>query len=260
VPFVAIADGDTLHYRLHYGALWPAGSSILLVHGAAGDSMHWPAELRRLPDHTVYSLDLPGHGRSPGRGRTHIGEYAEIVRGFADALSLWPFVLAGHSMGGAIALEFALRYVDHLKGLVLVGTGAQLQIAPQILAGIREDLRGTVKLLAAWACGDKTDPNVARLYTRRLREADPRVLQDDYTACNAFDRTADVERIAVPTLVICGDADRMTPVKYGQYLAGQIRGARLVLVAGAGHMVMLEQPVQVAAAVKHFMSALVDMR
>jgi pimeloyl-ACP methyl ester carboxylesterase len=256
MPTATIAGGETLHYRLHYGALQPAGPPILLVHGAGGSSMHWPGELRRLPDYTVFALDLPGHGGSPGRGRSDIGEYAEIVRSFVGALSLPPLVLVGHSMGGAIALEFSLHYAHHLAGLVLVGTGAQLRIAPQVLAGIREHSRGTIELLANWACGEQIDPNVARLYARRLREVDPDVLHGDYAACNAFDRTTDVGRITVRTLVICGDADRMTPVKYSQHLAGEIPDARLVIVPGAGHMVMLEHPAQVAAAVAQFLGEL----
>jgi pimeloyl-ACP methyl ester carboxylesterase len=107
--------------------------------------MHWPTQLRRLPGHTVYALDLPGHGQSVGArsktglsgmvgtvgnrpervggarseagpsGRSDIGAYAEVVRGFADALGLPAFVLGGHSMGGAIALECALRQTPPAK-------------------------------------------------------------------------------------------------------------------------------------------------
>ena len=68
-------------------------------------------------------------------------------------------------------------------------------------------------------------------------------------ACDAFDRRADVSRIALPTLILCGDADRMTPVKFSQYLHEQIAGSQLVIVPGAGHMVMLEQPATVSEAV-----------
>ena len=117
--------------------------------------MHWPGELRRLPDHEVYALDLPGHGRSGGPGRTDIGAYAEVVREFADALKLPAFVLGGHSMGGAIALEFALRYGSRLAGLILVGTGARLRVAPEILArhrgGFREHNRAVGRLGARHA-------------------------------------------------------------------------------------------------------------
>lgn len=247
-------NGEKLNYQRHVGALQPAGAPLVLVHGAGGNLMHWPGELRRLPGQVVYALDLPGHGKSGGAGQGEIGAYAEVVRGFAEALALPAFVLAGHSMGGAIAIEFALRYGGRLAGLILVGTGAKLRVAPQILAGILDDFQGTTTLVAQWTHGEHVDPNLLRLYTRRLRETSPQTIHDDFLACDAFDRRADVSRITVPTLILCGDADRMTPVKYSQFLHEQIAGSQLVVVSGAGHMVMLEQPAAVAGAVATFLT------
>jgi pimeloyl-ACP methyl ester carboxylesterase len=256
MPTVTIT-GKKIHYQLHDGAARADDPPLVLVHGAGGNLMHWPGELRRLPGHTVYALDLPGHSKSGGAGRAEIGAYADVVRGFAEALELVPFVLAGHSMGGAIALEFALRYPARLAGLILVGTGAKLRVAPEILTGILDDYAGSTELLAQWVHGAHVDPNLLRLYVRRLREVNPQVIYGDFVACDAFDRRADVRRITLPTLILCGEADRMTPVKYSQFLHGQIGRSQFVVVPGAGHMVMLEQPAAVADGVAAFLSNLV---
>ena len=179
MPAVTI-NGEHVHYQLHHAAPRPTGLPLVLVHGAGGNLMHWPGALRRLLGRTVYALDLPGHGKSGDAGRAEIGAYADVVRGFAEALGLVPFVLAGHSMGGAIALEFALRYPARLAGLILVGTGAKLRVAPEIMTGILDDFAGTTELLAKWAHGEHVDPNLLRLYTRRLREVAPQVLHADF--------------------------------------------------------------------------------
>ena len=254
----AIVGGEKLHYASHRGDPGERRPPLVLVHGAGGTLMHWPGELRRLAGYDVYALDLPGHGGSGGRGRSDTGAYAEAVRGFAETLRLRPFVLAGHSMGGAIALELALQPLDRLTGLVLVGTGARLRVAPEILAGMLDDFESTARLVAQRSHAGQVPPALLDLYVRRMRAVPPKVILDDFLACDHFDRLADVSRIAFPTLVICGDADRMTPVKYSRYLAEQIRGAELVIVPGGGHMALLEPAASqaVVEAIRRFLEGL----
>lgn len=225
--------------------------------------MHWPGELRRLPGRTVAALDLPGHGHSAGTSQSPDGDvpqdiraYAQVVVELAERLSLPRFALAGHSMGGAIALEFALQHQHMLAGLVLVATGAKLSVAPELLSAIQADYERAARVMSAWSQGTRSDPNTMRIYLQRLRELDPQLLYRDYVACNAWDRTADLGAIEVPTLVICGDADRMTPPQYSLDLQLTIKASQLLIVPGAGHMVMLEQPALVASAVQQFLTGL----
>jgi len=159
-------------------------------------------------------------------------------------------------MGGAIAVETALRHPEILAGLILAATGAKLAVAPELLSAMRGDWESVVQILAGWSQGMQTDPKTTRIYLQRLSELDPEVVYRDYAACNAWDRTAQLGKITLPTLVICGDADRMTPVEQSLDLQRRIKTARLVIVPGAGHMVMLEQPDLVAGAVHRFMTDL----
>ena len=170
----------------------------------------------------------------------------------AEALSL-PTAI---SMGGAIALDFALSYPDRLAGLIPVGSGARLRVLPAILTGILTDFEATVDLVLDYAFGPGASEQLKRLGRQRLLKTPPQVLHGDYAACDAFDVMKRLGEIRCPTLIICGTADVLTPPKYSIYLRDHIPEAELVLVDGAGHMVMLEKPEVVARAVAEFVASL----
>jgi pimeloyl-ACP methyl ester carboxylesterase len=77
---------------------------------------------------------------------------------------------------------------------------------------------------------------------------------NDFRCCDKFDVMDKVSQIAVPTLVICGTEDDMTPLKYSHYLADKIAGARLVIIEGATHHCLLEKPVEANQAIETFLS------
>jgi pimeloyl-ACP methyl ester carboxylesterase len=227
--------------------------NLLLLHGAGGNHLVWPPELRRLAGANVYALDLPGHGRSPGGGRRTIAAYADAVALFVAALKLPQVALAGHSMGGAIALELALRGPTWLSRLVLLGSGARLRPAPAYLAGLEQDYLGTLRRFTRYAYGPATPEEMVHRGWQLLRQCSPAVLRDDFAACAAFDVTGRLGEVKFPALIVCGASDRITPPDRSQYLREQIAGASLLIVEEAGHMVMLEKPLAVAGAVAEFL-------
>jgi pimeloyl-ACP methyl ester carboxylesterase len=171
------------------------------------------------------------------------------------ALALVRPVLVGHSMGSAIALASALAAPESLAGLVLVGSGPRLKVNPVLLetVGRPESFTIAVDRIVHWSFARDTKPRLAELARARMLEAGPAVLSADLRACDAFDVTARLGEVRLPTLVIVGRDDRMTPPALAQELRDGIAGAHLEIVEGAGHMVMLEQPAVVAGHLQSFL-------
>ncbi len=226
--------------------------SLLLIHGAGGSHLDWPPELRNMARTNVYAMDLPGHGRSDPPGYSSISDYAEIVAAFIEAIDVVNIILIGHSMGGAIVQRIGLSPPSQVEGLVLVATGARLRVAPAILDGVVQEFERTADVISDVAWSENTPDRLKQLGKRRLLNCDPTSVYGDFVACNDFDLINDLHDMQLPTLVVCGTEDRMTPLKYSRFVNEQLPDARIETIEGAGHMVMLEQPNAVAAAIEVF--------
>lgn len=231
---------------------------LVLLHGAGGNHLTWPPDIRRLAGYQVYALDMPGHGRSVGRGQQSISGYVQLVRDWMQAIDLHRSAFVGYSMGSAIALSLALESPEQVIGLGLIGAAAKMRVNPQLL----EDTTSTttfhnaVEQIVEWSFSPQVDPRLKELVVQRLAETRPSVLHGDFMACDDFDVSDQVTQVSCPTLVVCGEMDKMIPIRYAQFLVDHIAGARLEVVPGAGHMVMQEQPQAVARLLQQFMGQL----
>lgn len=238
-------DGYSLHYFEHQtsGSFIPP---LLLIHGAGGQHLNWPPQLRRLEGATVFTPDLSGHGRSGGMGHQTVSGYTAEMLALLDALNVPQAIPVGHSMGGAVALQLALDAPERVAGLVLVATGARLRVTPQILDNVLTDFDQVADIVITFAFGPTAGDDLKRLGRQLLGEVAPEVMLGDYVACNEFDVMARLGEITAPALVIGGTADQMTPAKFSTYLAENIPDAELCLIENAGHMIASEFPDQVA--------------
>jgi pimeloyl-ACP methyl ester carboxylesterase len=249
-------------HGIHYfvsGADRHSMPPVVLLHGAGGSHLYWPPQVRRMPGRRLLAVDLPGHGKSDGSGRQSIEEYAGDVDAFIRSIGLNTVVLVGHSMGGAIAIELAGRHPDRVLGLCLMSTGAKLRVSPEILRGTDDPaaFSTTVGRIVDLSFADDASPRLKQLAAQRMRETRSSILHGDFLACNAFDGSASVAGFVMPTLIVCGEQDRMTPPHHSHWLRSHISGSRLEMVPHAGHMVMLEQPDVVGALLDQFVDGLV---
>jgi pimeloyl-ACP methyl ester carboxylesterase len=210
--------------------------TVVFLHGAGGSRMTWHLQLPHFKD--ALAIDLPGH--PIGSGFSTILQYVDWIQQCVRDNKVRNPVIVGHSMGGAIGIEFALRNSD-LTGLVLVGTGARLRVHPSILSKTSENYEEACRLIANWSVSPRGDPVIKDRIAQEMLKVRADVTYGDFLACDNFDRMSDVERIHCPTLIVCGADDELTPVKYSRYLHEKIRGSKLLVIEGAGHMVMLEK-------------------
>lgn len=238
------------------GEINPSLPDLLCVHGSGGRGAEFLPLLELLRGvANGAAIDLPGHGHTPGPGRERVEDYVAWLADRLEQSQRRPVVL-GNSLGGAIALGLALERPELIGGIVLWGTGARLRVLPKILQGLAEDFLPTVAFLAQMAFADATDPARKEQGRWEMAQSVPQVLLGDYSACDRFDVMARLAEIDLPCLVVCGEGDKLTPLKYSTYLVEHIKGARLAIIPGAGHLIHQEKPQAGAAALTGFLAGL----
>lgn len=225
---------------------------LLFIHGAGCTGAYWRFQSTHFEG--SQALSLPGHPE--GEGLNRIEGYARWVKDWIEDHEYEPLVGVGHSMGGAIFQWMALNYADIFRGIVLVGTGVRLRITPQIFEALSGDYEKAVDFIFGYSFGPNPSPQLWEEMKKENLQVPVAVTRGDLEACHNFDVMGQVEAISLPTLLICGTDDRLTPVKYSQFLNSRIPNSRLELIEGAGHNVMLEKPTEFNQALEMFLAGL----
>lgn len=244
MPTVTVGEQDIFYfeYRVSDSPYPP----LLLIHGAGGQHTHWPPQVRRIARAHTFAPDLPGHGRSPGPGRTSIAAYAADLLALMGALGVERFIPVGHSMGGAIALQIALTAPERVAGIALITTGAHLPVSDVLLGNALTDFPALVDFVQMYAWGPHADEKLQRTGRRQLESCPAEVVHGDYLACNHFDARERLAEITCPALVVGATHDRMAPPRLSQFLADHLPDATFYLVEEAGHYLPSEHPHEVA--------------
>jgi len=233
----------------------------VFIHGAGFDHSTWALHTRWFAHHgfAVLAPDLPGHGRSEGSSLASIAEMADWTAALLGAAGVAKAHLIGHSMGSLIALETAARHPDKVSALSLIGTAATMTVGPDLLKAAQADDQDAIDMVSIWGLGFKAELGgslAPGLWMHGgaqavLRHCEPGVLFRDLSACNSYGNAlAAAATLKVPTTLILGERDMMTPAKAGKALAAAIPHARTIVVPGAGHMIMAERPDELLAALK----------
>ena len=253
---------DTAAGNLRYAKRGSGDETIILIHGFGGDLDNWLFNIDALGEKaTVYALDLPGHGQSSKKlDKPGLAAMTGAVSSFMDKLSIGKAHLVGHSMGGAIALQMAADHPEKVKSLTLIcsaGLGSEIgsYVDEYVAAQGRKDLKPVLEQLFA----DKS--LVSRqlvddvLKYKRLDGVEA-ILKSLSSALFAGRKQQDQPAAKLagklpPTLVIWGKEDQIIPAAH----AGNLQGAKVHVIEGAGHMVFMEKASDVNNLIKAHVGA-----
>ena len=220
------------------------GEPIIFIHGVGGNAQYWYFQREYLKSlMEVILIDLPGHGQSGGEGCKTIEEARDAIRDAILEMGIKKCYLTGHSMGGAIAMSFALAYPELLKGIILICTGAKLRVLPSILDGVLKDKEATVRMIMMdYAFSKKTPQKMKDNGFKDMMKCSAEIIYQDFMACEQFSVVDSLSKIIPPAMIIGSKDDLLTPPTYSEYLHKEIKGSDIKLIENAGHMVMIEQP------------------
>jgi pimeloyl-ACP methyl ester carboxylesterase len=231
--------------------------SLVFIHGSGSDHTCWSYQYSGLHQQfNVVAVDLPGHGSSTGSGENDVEKYCLWIKKLLAVMQIKKPVLIGHSLGAAMAMTYALRYPQDISGIVPVGGGIKMPVNPDLLAGLKTNTSIALDLICKFSLAKENRPQLLDILRKSMSAANVDVLYDDLSACDKLDLTTNISKINTPALVLCGQEDKMTPPDLSRRIVEGITGAKLCLIAGAGHMVMLERPAEVNRAVGEFASSI----
>lgn len=211
-----------------------------------------------MPELDRYAINLPGRAGTDGPPLQNVREMEAYLSSLLEAELDGDYLVVGHSLGGAVAIEHALRCVsDRLKGIVLLATGARLRVYPMIPQLFEQASKsGQMLPLVPGLYERRTDPELVAEASRRRLATPIATSSQDWRAADSFDRMQGLGNIRVPALIVAGTEDALTPSKYAEYLAAHIQRSSLQVFDGACHMFVVERAPVLGASIERFAASL----
>jgi aromatic-L-amino-acid decarboxylase len=227
---------------------------VILIHGAGCDHLIWPPALRRLDGLRVIAPDLPGHGNSERKPCASISGYAERLLQFLDDRGVFHAAVAGHSMGALIALEMARLAPEQVTCLALIGAGLEPLSSPRIARLIDQPLDPNLvrQNLMETFFSSSTSAGVKNIVLKNFDTLQAGQILRDWRLCLGYDPGFEGVSPALPVCVICGEDDRIVPPASARAIAGRFQHSYFHSVKNAGHMLIQEQPQDIASILAAF--------
>lgn len=237
------------------------GPTVVFCHGFTTTGKFWGEQIGAFSrDHRLVVPDLPGHGDSWSPVNRHytIDAFVDDLAKVFDALKIEDAVLVGLSMGGTVAQRFTLKHRHRLRGLVLVGAtphglGPDVNVDNVLAAIDRLGVVAASQAVIDRSFGSAASEALVSFARQEVAKTPEFVAREAIVSLNEADSRAHLPKLDLPTLVICGEEDAITPPAESRALATGIPRAELELIAKAAHFPMLEQPVRFNSILRAFL-------
>jgi 3-oxoadipate enol-lactonase len=240
------------------------GPAVLLLHGIGGRASLWRPTLEALGrDHRVIALDMPGYdGRDTALD--NFPAVADAALALLDADGIAEADVVGHSLGGMVALELALRHPTRVRRLVIVASspafGSRDPAFREAFLAARQKpldeglgMAGVAAALVPTMPGPSADPTAIPAAIAAMASVDERAYRTTLGMLTGFDRRGDLGQVAQKSLLIAGEADATAPPRGMQRMADAMPDAKLIVIPGVGHLLPLEAPDAFHAALRDFL-------
>ena len=258
MPRVTISNGTSLGYVEASGG---NATPIVFLHGVGSDKSVWHPQLEYFgKTRRALAFDYPGYGDSdPAPEATSRDDYAAAIHSALHALDIERAHVCGLSLGGVVAIALCDAVPNHCASLILADTFAVhpegSAICERSLAG-SQDLPAMAEARVDVLLAQPADPAVRREVVETMSRIDPVAYRIGAEAVWLADQRDRVGAIGVPTLVLVGDGDLVTPIDLSNELVDLVPDARMQVIRGAGHLGNLEKPAEFNAAVDEFIRPL----
>ncbi|MEH7505634.1 alpha/beta hydrolase [Neobacillus drentensis] len=263
MPFLQVGDLQ-IHYEIE-----GEGAPLIILHGMGNNSQSWKKQLQGLSkQYTVIAWDAPGYGKSsdPKVELKDFKKFADVLKGFIEKLNYESVTLLGHSMGSAIALDFCYRFPEMVDALIISDAtrGAAALSKEENENKLKNRLNNIetmepkelAQLRVKELLSSQPDPEIKKEAERIYSQIRPMGFRSVAYSLFSLNQMEILSSITVPTLVICGELDRVTPVSESRIFHAAIKGSTFVTIPGTGHLCYQEDATSFNLIVLDFLTSL----